>query len=100
MKCEAERLAALEKVKDLEEHLSLFSPLQVEAFRLVRDIAAFGLPTEPAYNRAMSDEEISSRLQQHLQSNLKFSSAYSLNLALRVKTLITDSVSRESTLTN
>jgi hypothetical protein len=88
MKCEAERRAALEKVKDLEEHLSLFSPLQIEAFRLARDIGEFGLPTQPAYNRAMSDEEINSRLQQHLQSNLKFSSAYSLILAPRVKTVM------------
>jgi hypothetical protein len=87
-KCEAERRTALEKVKDLEERLSLFTPLQIEAFRLARDIGEFDLPMQPAYKRAMSDEEINSKLQQHLQSNLKFSSAYSLNLAPRVKTLM------------
>jgi hypothetical protein len=86
--CDAAKLDALEKVKDLEERLSLFTPLQIEAFRLARDIGKFELPVQPAYNRAMSNEEINSELQQHLQSNLKFSSAYSLNLAPRVKTLM------------
>ena len=67
----------------------LFSPLQVEAFRLEKDIRGFEATWKlPTGNKDMSMDEMESMVQETMRLNRKYASAYSLNLAPRVKKLM------------
>jgi hypothetical protein len=72
--CEAERREAMDKVSSLETQLALFSPLQLEAFRLARQLREFlkslGPRPDVDWTGASTSSQIAERLSERRKLQL------------------------------
>lgn len=88
-KCEEERIGALSRVKELESQLEVFSPLQIEACRLAREMQEFLSKFEPAPTAKgiLSEQESVGQMVAYTEWRSRLDAAYSLRFASQVKTL-------------